>query len=348
MQTINERSQGNIKHMSVAVIILNWNGAAMMRRFLPSVIHNTPEADIVVADNGSTDESLTLLAREFPQVRVVRLDKNYGFAEGYNKAVAAVEAEYVVLLNSDVEVARGWLRPLLNFMQSHDDAAACQPKILSWHDRRQFEYAGAAGGYIDRFGYPYCRGRIFATVEQDHGQYDSIAEIHWATGACMVVRREIYLLHGGLDSKFFAHNEEIDFCWRVRHYGWKIYCVPESCVWHVGGGTLPQGNPRKTYLNFRNNLLMLFKNLPQSSLRSVMLWRALLDGVAMVQAILSGRHKDAKAIVKARHDYRKMKSAYKPFRKQLADSATSEARISQISILWQYFVRRHHTFNSIS
>ena len=164
----------------------------------------------------------------------------------------------------------------------------------------------------------------------------------------MVVRREIYLLHGGLDSKFFAHNEEIDFCWRVRHYGWKIYCVPESCVWHVGGGTLPQGNPRKTYLNFRNNLLMLFKNLPQSSLRSVMLWRALLDGVAMVQAILSGKHKDAKAIVKARHDYRKMKSAYKPFRKQLADSATSEARISQISILWQYFVRRHHTFNSIS
>lgn len=334
--------------MGVAVIILNWNGAGMIRRFLPSVILNTPEAEIVVADNGSTDDSLTLLDSEFPQVRVVRLDKNYGFAEGYNKAVAAVEAEYVVLLNSDVEVAGGWLRPMLDFMLNHKEAGACQPKILSWHDRRSFEYAGAAGGYIDKFGYPYCRGRIFSTVEQDNGQYDSIAEIHWATGACMVVRRELYLQYGGFDSRFFAHNEEIDFCWRIRHYGWKIYCVPESYVWHVGGGTLPQGNPRKTYLNFRNNLLMLFKNLPKSSLRSVMLWRAMLDIVAMAQSVLSGKLEDGKAIIAARHDYRKMCAAYKPFRQHLAETATSEARISRISILWQYYIRRHHTFKSMS
>ena len=332
----------------VAVVILNYNGKDFLSKFLPIVIQYSNEAEVIVADNASTDDSVAFMKANFPDIRLIINNKNGGFATGYNIALRQVEADYYCLLNSDIEVTPYWIEPVIKLMDSDRTIAACQPKILSWHDRRQFEYAGAAGGYIDRFGYPYCRGRIFATVEQDHGQYDSIAEIHWATGACMVVRRELYLLHGGLDSKFFAHNEEIDFCWRVRHYGWKIYCVPESCVWHVGGGTLPQGNPRKTYLNFRNNLLMLFKNLPQSSLRSVMLWRALLDGVAMVQAILSGKHKDAKAIVKARHDYRKMKSAYKPFRKQLADSATSEARISQISILWQYFVRRHHTFTSIS
>ncbi|MGM9713460.1 MAG: glycosyltransferase family 2 protein [Prevotella sp.] len=333
--------------MKAAVIILNWNGAGMMRRFLPSVIHNTPGARIVVADNASTDDSLSLLATEYPGVETLRFQTNYGFAEGYNKAIASVEAEYIVLLNSDVEVGTGWLDPLLTFMDSNPVAAACQPKILSWHDRSRFEYAGAAGGYIDMFGYPYCRGRIFSTVEADHGQYDDTAEIHWATGACLVVRRELYLRYGGLDSRFFAHNEEIDFCWRLRRYGWKIYCVPASVVWHVGGGTLPQGNPHKTYLNFRNNLLMLYKNLPASSLRRVMLWRCVLDHVAMLQALLTGHPHDTRAIMEARRDYRIMRSGYAAYRDHLALNATSPAPLSALSILWQYYVMRRRTFSSL-
>ena len=300
--------------MNTAVIILNWNGCDMIRKFLPSVISNTPEAEIVVADNGSTDDSLKLLSEEFPTVKVLAFSENYGFAEGYNRAIEAVQNEYVVLLNSDVEVTENWLAPMLGYMSAHPEVAACQPKLLSYIDRQKFEYAGAAGGYLDKYGYPFCRGRIFGTLESDTGQYDDIADIHWATGACFLVRRDIYIDCGGLDSRFFAHNEEIDLCWRMRLYGYRVVCLPDSVVYHLGGGTLPQGNPRKTFLNFRNNLLMLYKNLPESSLGNVMRWRCLLDYIAALQSLLTGNIADAKAIVRARQEYSRWRKEYQPVR----------------------------------
>lgn len=331
--------------MKTAVIILNWNGAQMLRQFLPSVVRNTADAEIIVADNGSTDESLQVMRDEFPEVRTVVLDKNYGFAEGYNRAVAEVEAEYIVLLNSDVETPEGWLQPLVAYMDENTDCAACQPKLLSYHDKAMFEYAGASGGYIDKFGYPFCRGRIFGTVEKDNGQYDDIADIHWATGACMVVRRDIYIRCGGLDARFFAHNEEIDLCWRMRIQGYRITCVPQSCVYHVGGGTLPQGNPRKTYLNFRNNLTMLYKNLPDSELSKVMHWRCLLDYVAMMQSVVKMDMGDVKAIIRARRDFRRWKKEYTPIRAAIQSEAKTRGNILMpFSILWRYYILGKKTF----
>ena len=312
--------------MNTAVIILNWNGCDMMRKFLPSVISNTPEAEIVVADNGSTDDSLKLLSEEFPTVKVLAFSENYGFAEGYNRAIEAVQNEYVVLLNSDVEVTENWLAPMLGYMSAHPEVAACQPKLLSYIDRQKFEYAGAAGGYLDKYGYPFCRGRIFGTLESDTGQYDDIADIHWATGACLLVRRDIYIDCGGLDSRFFAHNEEIDLCWRMRLYGYRVVCLPDSVVYHLGGGTLPQGNPRKTFLNFRNNLLMLYKNLPESSLGNVMRWRCLLDYIAALQSLLTGNIADAKAIVRARQEYSRWRKEYQPVRDSIQMRAVERAK----------------------
>ena len=312
--------------MNTAVIILNWNGCDMMRKFLPSVISNTPEAEIVVADNGSTDDSLKLLSEEFPTVKVLAFSENYGFAEGYNRAIEAVQNEYVVLLNSDVEVTENWLAPMLGYMSAHPEVAACQPKLLSYFDRQKFEYAGAAGGYLDKYGYPFCRGRIFGTLESDTGQYDDIADIHWATGACLLVRRDIYIDCRGLDSRFFAHNEEIDLCWRMRLYGYRVVCLPDSVVYHLGGGTLPQGNPRKTFLNFRNNLLMLYKNLPESSLGNVMRWRCLLDYIAALQSLLTGNIADAKAIVRARQEYSRWRKEYQPVRDSIQMRAVERAK----------------------
>ncbi len=312
--------------MNTAVIILNWNGCDMMRKFLPSVISNTPEAEIVVADNGSTDDSLKLLSEEFPTVKVLAFSENYGFAEGYNRAIEAVQNEYVVLLNSDVEVTENWLAPMLGYMSAHPEVAACQPKLLSYIDRQKFEYAGAAGGYLDKYGYPFCRGRIFGTLESDTGQYDDIADIHWATGACLLVRRDVYIDCGGLDSRFFAHNEEIDLCWRMRLYGYRVVCLPDSVVYHLGGGTLPQGNPRKTFLNFRNNLLMLYKNLPESSLGNVMRWRCLLDYIAALQSLLTGNIADAKAIVRARQEYSRWRKEYQPVRDSIQMRAVERGK----------------------
>ncbi|MBQ4368083.1 MAG: glycosyltransferase family 2 protein, partial [Muribaculaceae bacterium] len=246
----------------VAVIILNWNGSTLLRRYLPTVLAGTnPDlADVIVADNGSTDDSRQVLATEFPQVQVLSFDQNLGFAEGYNQAIGKIDHEYTVLLNSDVRTPDGWLDPLLDYMESHPEVGAVQPKLL--HDRhdgkRMFEYAGAAGGFIDKHGYPYCRGRIFEYVEDDHGQYDDGPKsVFWATGACLMVRSQLYHDVGGLDKDFFAHMEEIDLCWRIRLAGSDLHMVPASHVYHLGGGSLPQGNPRKTYLNFRNNLLLL-------------------------------------------------------------------------------------------
>lgn len=295
-----------------AVIILNWNGADMMRRFLPEVVRSTPaeEADVIVADNGSTDNSLQVLAEEFPSVKVIVLDKNYGFAEGYNRALAAVEHEYAVLLNSDVATSDGWLDALKAEMRDNADVAACQPKILSAERRNMFEYAGACGGYLDRHGYPYCRGRIFGSVEEDRGQYDTPADVAWASGAALMVRRKEYLAAGGLDGAFFAHMEEIDLCWRLRLRGFRVRVVPASKVYHLGGGSLPAGNPRKTYLNFRNNLLMLYKNLPHKGRRKALIVRRLLDTIAWAKSVATLQWGDAGAILRAHRDYRRMKRAY--------------------------------------
>ena len=325
----------------VAVVILTWNGSQMLRSFLPSVLeHSEGEAKVYVADNGSEDDTLQVMADLFPAVNVIALPKNYGFAEGYNRALQEVEADYVVLLNSDVEVTPHWLTPVVSFMDAHPEVAACQPKIKSYRHRGWFEYAGAAGGFIDRYGYPFCRGRIFNTIEEDNGQYDTASQVFWATGACLFIRLKDYLDAGGLDARFFAHMEEIDLCWRLQCRGWKVVCVTGSVVYHVGGGALDYENPRKTYLNFRNNLLMLYKNLPTTRLGMVMLMRFVLDYVAMVQSLLTGKTKNAKAIIDARKDYHKMKGDYKEKRNDnlhLAKIAYPDI-ISKRSIIFDYYL----------
>ena len=281
----------------------------MLRTYLPSVIAHTKGAEIIVADNGSTDDSLEVLAKEFPSVKTIVLDTNYGFAEGYNKAIEQVESEYVVLLNSDVEVTEGWLSPLLDYMTAHPEVAAVQPKIRAWRERDRFEHAGAAGGYLSWLGYPYCRGRRFGRVEQDHGQYDTIAEIDWTTGACMCVRTSVYKECGGLDAAFFAHQEEIDLCWRMRNKGWKLACIPQSVVYHLGGGSLSYDNPRKTFLNFRNNLLMIYKN--RSFPWIVLTLRFFLDYAAAAMFLATGKKGSAKAVYEARKEYKRMRKNYR-------------------------------------
>lgn len=334
----------------IAIVILNWNGAHMMRTYLPTVIKNSPEAEVIIADNASSDDSLKMLASDFPEIRTIVLDKNYGFAEGYNKAFKQVEAEYYLLLNSDVDVPEGWLAPLLDFMESHPEAAACQPKLRAIKDRESFEYAGAAGGFIDKYGYPFCRGRIFETVEKDHGQYDRNKEILWATGACMMVRSKDYWDAGGLDGRFFAHNEEIDLCWRIRLLGRKIYCITDSVAFHLGGGTLPKGNPRKTFLNFRNNLTMLYKNLPDSELHHVMRIRFFLDWLAAFQMLILGRSLgDFKAVIQGRREFNRWKHDFDNDRKHI-QTTRKVNRIPEIfekSLLWQYYAKGKKLFSQL-
>ena len=310
--------------MTCSVIILNWNGEAMLRRFLPNVITNTQRADveIVVADNGSTDGSLAYLRTE--PVRVIELGENFGFAEGYNRAIAQVDSDYVVLLNSDVEVTPCWLDTLLKYARTHEEVAALQPKVLSWYSKQdvlvgkaqkvRFEHAGAAGGMIDCLGYPYCYGRFLTHLEEDDGQYDTPTPIFWASGACMFIRRDVYVKEGGLDSVFFAHQEEIDLCWRLHCRGYQIMSVPQSVVYHVGGGTLEYESPRKTFLNFRNNLLMLYKNLPPVQWLLVMLIRIPLDYVAALQMLLSGKWLNFKAVFQARCAFWRLRKQYKAIR----------------------------------
>lgn len=300
----------------VAVIILNWNGEKLLRRYLPTVVRNTNAtlARVIVADNGSTDNSMDVMRNEFPDVQVISWDKNHGFAQGYNMAIDMCrDFEYVVLLNSDVRTPEGWLEPLFYYMEQHQDVGAVQPKLLHDRDdgREMFEYAGAAGGYLDCHGYPYCRGRIFESIEEDHGQYDDITpSILWASGACLMVRSDIYRRAGGLDKDFFAHMEEIDLCWRIHLLGYDIRMIPQSRVYHLGGGSLPQGNPRKTYLNFRNNLLLLHKNLPTHEGRRMLFVRRLYDTLAFGMAVAKLHWGDAKAIVRAHRDYRHMRGRY--------------------------------------
>ena len=326
----------------IAVVILNWNGCEMLRSFLPSVVRFS-EADgavVYVADNGSTDASVEMLCREFPTVRLILLEENQGFADGYNMALQEVDAEYVVLLNSDVEVTEHWLQPLADYMGAHPEAAACQPKIRSWRQKEKFEYAGAAGGFLDHYGYPFCRGRIMGVVEEDKGQYDTIIPVFWATGAALFIRLKDYREAGGLDGRFFAHMEEIDLCWRLRARGRQIVCVPQSVVYHVGGATLKKENPRKTYLNFRNNLVMLYKNLPSEELSSVMRIRAVLDYVAALNFALKLQFPNALAVLRARREYRWLRPSFTAAREENLKKTSLSVipEWTKSSILAQYYL----------
>lgn len=297
----------------LAVIILNWNGRKLLERFIPDAAANTigEEADLFVADNGSTDDSLEWLRANHPGVKVIPFPENYGFAEGYNRALEATRYPYTVLLNSDVRVPAGWWQPLLHFMEENPDVAACQPKIRSERQPEMFEYAGAAGGYLDRFGYPYCRGRLFDRVERDEGQYDGPpADVAWASGAALMVRTQDYLDAGGLDADFFAHMEEIDLCCRLLARGRRVCALTDSAVYHVGGASLDQSSPQKTYLNFRNNLLLLHKNLPRRRGRALLLKRRLLDTLAFGMFLLKGNFSHARAVLKAHGDFRRMRRKY--------------------------------------
>ncbi len=334
---------------STAVIILNWNGDRLLREYLPSVIANTDPAvgRVIVADNGSTDTSVATLKELFPEVELMLFPENYGFAEGYNKALALAAQQgyrYTVLLNSDVNPAPGWLSPLVEWMDTHPDCGACQPKILSYSEPEKFEYAGASGGFIDRNGYPFCRGRIFSDVETDAGQYDDPREIFWATGAALMVPTQLYVDAGGLDAGFFAHMEEIDLCWRIHLMGKQIWVVPASGVYHLGGGSLPASNPRKTYLNFRNNLLLLHKNLPEKDLRGTLLRRRLLDTLAWAKFAATFDFANAGAVWRAHRDFAKMRKAYTAHPSENLLRKPMQRR----NILTDYYLRGIRRFKDLS
>jgi len=335
----------------LAIVILNWNGQKMLDQYLSSVLqYSQDEATVYVADNASTDGSLALLRERYPEVKLIVFDKNWGFAEGYNQALRQIEAEYYLLLNSDIEVTPNWLTPMIALMDSQPDVAACQPKLLSIFERDAFEYAGASGGFIDRLGYPFCRGRAFETVEKDHGQYDDPADVHWATGAALMIRANDYWAVGGLDRRFFAHNEEIDLCWRLRIRGRRIVCVPTSHVYHVGGGTLPKSNPMKTFLNFRNNLTMLYKCLPEAELKSVMRWRWWLDYLAAWEMLILKRNLgDFKSIYRARRAFKQWRKDFEADRQAIQASRVQQEKPERkmFSLLWQYYVRGRKTFSTL-
>ena len=316
--------------MKTAVVILNWNTEDFLRKFLPELLRScqeTGDAEVIVADNDSSDDSMSVMREVFPHVRTIQFERNHGFTGGYNRAFEQIDCEYFVLMNSDIEVSRNWLSPLVQWMDSHPDCGACAPKLHSWQDRERFEYAGAAGGYIDMFGYPFCRGRVLGRTETDRGQYDSPADVFWATGACLMVRSSVYRKLGGLDDRFFAHMEEIDLCWRMQLEGWKVTVVPSSVVYHVGGGTLPAQSPFKLFLNYRNNLLMLENNLARTfaleeyrkghafrkaAARGIrragrrIFLRKCLDWISAAVYFLTLRPAYSKAVCKAHKEYRQM------------------------------------------
>ena len=349
--------------MKTAVVILNWNTQDYLQRFLPALIDSCRDrdAEVIVADSASTDGSMELMARAFPDVRRIELDANYGFTGGYNRALAQVDAELFVLINSDVEVTPDWLGPLTRWMDAHPDCGACAPKLLSWYDHGNFEYAGAAGGLIDRWGYPFCRGRVLKRVERDGGQYDAPADVLWATGACLMVRSNVWRHFGGLDDRFFAHMEEIDLCWRMQLEGWKVQVVPESVVYHLGGGTLPATSPWKLQLNFRNNLLLLENNLartyvtegiaPARALRKATRrigLRMLLDAASAAVYALTGRWSFAKAVYKGHEGYRTLRrpvtvAELEAYRTQFAGKGRVAGRWKG-SILVQALLRKDGIF----
>ena len=337
--------------MTTAIVILNWNGEKYLKQFLPILITYTslPNVEIIVADNASTDGSIQLMNEQFPSIRTIVLDKNHGFAGGYNKALEQVKADYYVLLNSDVEVTECWLEPLLVFMNKNTEVAACQPKILSYHQRTHFEHAGAAGGFIDKYGFPFCRGRVFGTVEEDRGQYDDVVDVFWATGACLLVRSELFWKVGGLDERFFAHMEEIDLCWRLKSRGYRVVSNSVSKVYHIGGGTLNVESPHKTYLNFRNNLLLLYKNLPDKLLKNTMFWRFFFDYAAAFQFLLVGKSQNALSVIRARRDFKRMCPDFKDKREENIKHAKfiHPAGILQKGIVFQYFLRNCKIYSKL-
>jgi len=337
--------------IKTAIVILNWNGIGFLKKFLENVVTKSADKETIVyvADNGSTDGSSEWISDNQKEVKLIPLDQNYGFAGGYLKALKQLDAKYFVLLNSDIEVTDGWLTPLIYFMDNNPDVASCQPKILSYTSRDQFEYAGAAGGFIDRLGYPLCRGRIINYVEKDNGQYDTETDIFWSTGACMMVRSEAWTKCGGFDPDFFAHMEEIDLCWRFHKAGYRVSFVPGSSVYHVGGGTLSYRSPFKTYLNFRNSLFILYKNLPDEQLRPVMFKRKVLDGIAALFFLCKGQIRSFHSVWKAHIDFYKKLPQLKEKRKLIIEQFGDKPvqLILNKCIVFELFIKRHRTFSSL-
>lgn len=333
---------------SVAVVILNWNGRHFLEKFLPSVIATDYDnLSIIVADNASTDDSVSFLQNNFPSVQIIYNQDNEGFAKGYNTALQKVSTDYYVLLNSDVEVTMDWIKPIISLMENDKSVAACQPKILSYNEKSNFEYAGACGGWIDKFGYPFNRGRVFDFCETDEGQYDDVAEIFWATGAALFVRSTIFHELNGFDESFFAHQEEIDLCWRMKRAGYKIYVVPSSMVYHVGGGTLPVGNERKVYLNFRNNLAMLAKNLSPSEKILKISYRIFLDNIAALQALGKKDIKTFRSIQKAHFAFIKWNLHHKKKDELPNIKLKKLAGVFNGSIVKKFFIEKKRTFSEI-
>ena len=338
--------------MKLSIVILNWNGSHHLRRFLPSVIKysNYDWAEIVVADNFSDDDSCKVVEQEFPEIKLFRLDKNYGFAEGYNQSLKNNNADYFLLLNSDVEVTENWLHPLVKVMDLNPSTGACQPKIMSLQHPGEFEYAGASGGFIDRYGYPFCRGRMVNIQEHDSGQYENPLSVFWASGAAMVVRGKIWHEMGGFDADFWAHMEEIDLCWRMKNRGFNVVVCPESKVYHLGGGSLSYGSPQKIYLNFRNNLFLLYKNLPKGKLYGTLFKRMILDGVAAFQFLLTGQFKAFIRVLGAHRDFYQSLKKLRQKRKELLPqiTTTNHPEIYKGSLIFDFFIAKKRKFSSLN
>lgn len=335
--------------MKVAVAILNYNGANWLEKFLSGVIDNSQEAEVIVIDNASTDNSVTYLKENFPEIRVIVNSNNSGFAGGYNEGLRQIKAEYYVLLNSDIEVSKNWITPVIEYLDNHTNVVAAQPKILAFNDKTKFEHAGASGGFIDHLGYPFCRGRLFTETETDNGQYDDVSNIFWATGACMFVKSEKYWEAGGLDENFFAHMEEIDLCWRLQNRGYEIASIPSSSVYHVGGGTLDYRNPRKTYLNFRNSLYAIHKNW-NSGLFFIIAKRLILDGLAGGKFLLGGDFKHIISIIKAHFSYYKHIPVLRKQRHELKRFNRSIKQLNGVyskSIVWQFYLKKKTKFEDL-
>lgn len=332
--------------MKLAVVILNWNGRKFLKDFLPSVIEHNPDySEIIVADNASTDDSVEFLKKNYPNVRIIINESNGGFSKGYNDALKQIDAEYYCLLNSDIKVSSDWIDPILELMDSDENIAVCQPKLLSYFEPKKFEYAGAAGGFIDKYGYPFCRGRIFSEIETDHGQYNDVCEIFWATGACMFVKADVYHKFGGLDEDFFAHMEEIDFCWRLKNHGYKIMYCPDSKVYHIGGGTLPKKSAQKTYLNFRNNIILLYKNLPSHRLFHVFILRFFFDIAAAFRFLFDSGFDDFWAVFKAHIDFHK--SHRRNLSKRHKINHKKVSKMYQKSIVVNHYLKNIKKFSQI-
>jgi len=331
--------------IKVAVVILNWNGKKFLEKFLPSVVKYSHGAEVIIADNQSSDDSVDFLKTHYPHLRLIQNPKNNGYAGGYNEALSQIDAEYFILLNSDIEVTDNWVMPIINRMDEDPTIGSAQPKLRSYFQQEEFEYAGAMGGYIDKYGYPFCAGRIFANLEVDRGQYDQEREVFWASGAAMFLRSSAFREVGGLDNDFFAHMEEIDFCWRLKLAGYKVMAYPQSTVFHVGGGTLPKNSSRKTYLNFRNNFSLLFKNLPAHRLTKVFIARLFLDGVAGLRFLTEGHYQDTWAVIRA-HIYF-YTHIHQLLRKRKNRKLIPVSNIYQKNIVFKHFLSKLDQFSQL-